>query len=236
MAKYLMELFINNKYTTIYYAIIEKAKAINRLDEYTEKHHIIPKSIGGANEASNLVRLTAREHFICHMLLPKMVPYEYRAKMTYAAWAMTMLKRPGQARYKVTASQYEAIKKQRAAMLALQVGPLHPNFGKSTGRTSEDFTPEWKAKLSASKKGKQTWNKGITHSQATRDKISTDRKAKAGMPGWNLRPPCSDEKAAKIKTSLIGKKWVNNGTERKYVSPELAEELVLQGWKYGLKC
>lgn len=221
-----MKHFINNKYTKIYYAIIEKAKTINRLDEYTEKHHIIPKSLGGSNEKDNLVALTGREHFICHILLTKMLEGPLRKKMIFAAWAMATLRRPDQYRYKLTARQYETLRKEFVNQLT----------GSKSSRTSADFTPEWRENLSKAKKGKQTWNKGITHSQATRDKISKDRKAKAGTPGWNVRPPCSDEKAAKIKASLMGKKWVNNGSERKYASPELAEELVLQGWKYGLKC
>lgn len=38
---------------------------------YYEKHHIIPKSMGGSNCKSNLVHLTAREHYIAHLLLYK---------------------------------------------------------------------------------------------------------------------------------------------------------------------
>ena len=44
---------------------------ISRNDCYCERHHIIPKSEGGSNETSNLVYLTAREHYICHLLLAK---------------------------------------------------------------------------------------------------------------------------------------------------------------------
>lgn len=34
-------------------------------DEYHERHHIVPKCIGGGNEELNLIDLYAREHFIC---------------------------------------------------------------------------------------------------------------------------------------------------------------------------
>jgi hypothetical protein len=40
--------------------------------EYGEKHHIIPKSLGGSNKKDNVVKLSAREHFICHALLAEM--------------------------------------------------------------------------------------------------------------------------------------------------------------------
>lgn len=39
--------------------------------DYVERHHIIPKSEGGTNEDSNLVKLSAREHYIAHLLLAK---------------------------------------------------------------------------------------------------------------------------------------------------------------------
>lgn len=40
---------------------------------YTEIHHIIPRSLGGTDESTNLVKLSLRKHFICHLLLTKMV-------------------------------------------------------------------------------------------------------------------------------------------------------------------
>lgn len=40
---------------------------------YTETHHIIPKSLGGTNDPINLVKLTARQHFIAHLLLAKSI-------------------------------------------------------------------------------------------------------------------------------------------------------------------
>ena len=36
-----------------------------------EEHHIIPRCLGGSDDKSNLVKLTAKEHFICHLLLTK---------------------------------------------------------------------------------------------------------------------------------------------------------------------
>ncbi len=51
---------------------------------YTEKHHIIPKSLGGSNNKSNIVALSAREHFIAHWLLAKI----YGGKMWTAFFLM----------------------------------------------------------------------------------------------------------------------------------------------------
>ena len=68
-----INVFLQNKYTKTYDAIIAKARLRHVQIGYTEKHHIIPKSLGGGN-GHNLVRLNVREHFICHWLLIRMMP------------------------------------------------------------------------------------------------------------------------------------------------------------------
>lgn len=103
-------LFIDNKYTHWYYSIINRAKT-RLTSDYTEKHHIIPKSLGGSNESSNLVSLTAREHFVCHMLLTKMVSGKQRQKMIHAWWAMATLKKDCQDRYRLNSFQYESARR-----------------------------------------------------------------------------------------------------------------------------
>jgi hypothetical protein len=64
-------------YQRLYNNIIKNRK-INplSLNEYGEIHHIIPKSLGGTDETINLIRLTAREHYICHLLLSEMYKKE----------------------------------------------------------------------------------------------------------------------------------------------------------------
>ena len=76
-------IFIDNKYTSQYYRIISNAQT-RTTTEYSEKHHIIPRSLGGSNLKTNLVVLTAREHFVCHLLLTKMVVGQDKYKMLSA--------------------------------------------------------------------------------------------------------------------------------------------------------
>jgi hypothetical protein len=64
-------------YKKVYDAIIERAKNRNLYNTYSEKHHIVPKCLGGKDNKENIVRLTGREHFICHQLLHKMHPDNY---------------------------------------------------------------------------------------------------------------------------------------------------------------
>ena len=66
-------------YRKAYMSIISKAIKENRSKDnnvYYELHHILPKSLFPLwkTKKSNLVLLTAREHFICHKLLTKIYP------------------------------------------------------------------------------------------------------------------------------------------------------------------
>ena len=58
-------------YFLAYQRLIAKATARVCLDGYVERHHILPKALGGSDNSSNLVALTAREHFLAHVLLAK---------------------------------------------------------------------------------------------------------------------------------------------------------------------
>lgn len=49
------------------------ARARDRvLEGYVERHHVIPKCMGGSNSKVNLVQLTPEEHYVAHQLLHKM--------------------------------------------------------------------------------------------------------------------------------------------------------------------
>lgn len=91
--------------------IIEHAKSQNRIKgdgNYYERHHILPKSIFPlwSKRKSNIVLLTAREHFFCHQLLIKIYPCD---KMFYALHSF--ISRPN-ADYKITSREYEKLKKE----------------------------------------------------------------------------------------------------------------------------
>ena len=43
-------------------------------NEYHERHHIIPKCLGGLDEKDNLIDLFAKEHFIAHKMLAEENP------------------------------------------------------------------------------------------------------------------------------------------------------------------
>ena len=55
-------------YTRIYLNLIEIAKE-QQVGKYAETHHIIPKSIGGSDNAENMVKMTLKQHIFAHKLL-----------------------------------------------------------------------------------------------------------------------------------------------------------------------
>jgi hypothetical protein len=100
--------FIDNKYSRLYFSIIAHAKE-HQLEIF-EKHHIIPKSLGGSDDSSNLVKLSFRQHFICHKLLTKMVHSKNdKRKMTFALHMMSL----NSSRLSRTSKSYEYTRKLR---------------------------------------------------------------------------------------------------------------------------
>ena len=125
---------------------------------YTERHHIIPKSLGGGNNKENLVNLTAREHFICHWLLTKMTA---ETKHQYQMWnafsCMLYRENPNQVRHKVSSRVFENIKSTGAKIKSERFsGKNNPMYGKR-GELSPHYgkkkSPEHLANLSTSHKG-----------------------------------------------------------------------------------
>lgn len=78
--------FINqySKYAKWYISLCIRGLERVNLEGYFEKHHIHPISLGGINIPSNIVRFSAREHFLAHRLLIKMTSGQDKKKMCYA--------------------------------------------------------------------------------------------------------------------------------------------------------
>lgn len=86
---------------------------------FTERHHIMPKCMGGNDEGKNLVYLPPKAHFIVHYLLTKMYPDNKKLKH---AFAMMGVSNQHQDR-KQTGKLYEFSKKARSEALTGQPRP-----------------------------------------------------------------------------------------------------------------
>lgn len=80
------------RYFRWYEAICARGQ-VRALDSGFERHHIVPRSLGGTDDASNLTRLSYREHFLAHWLLTKFTEDEALHKMRYALYMMTWTSR-----------------------------------------------------------------------------------------------------------------------------------------------
>ena len=164
-------MYLQNKYTRWYYNIIQRAQA-REISGYTERHHIIPKSLGGSNDKVNLVDLTAREHFVCHWLLTKMVSGHFRYKMWNAFSAMLYWHNHLQQRETVTPRKYEIIKDQISkAKSAKFAGENNPMYGKT-------HSAESRAKISKTHLGRK-------HTEET--KLKCKMAPKHTGPNYKLR-------------------------------------------------
>lgn len=138
---------------------------------YTEKHHILPKSFGGSNKKENLVELTIREHYVCHLLLTKMVSGELRAKMIYA---LSLIK----PKVKHNFALYEKLK-------------LEGNTIRSKYMSERVVSEETRKKQSEGRRGKYIGVNnsfyGKTHTAETRAKIAASRDYSLITGGNNVK-------------------------------------------------
>jgi phage gp46-like protein len=111
-------IFIDNKYTRTYNRILTRAKTLNLgKGPGRERHHIIPRSLNGDNTKDNLVYITTREHFICHLLLTKMVTGKDRYRMLQAAAAFSSWTTKSHSREAIGSRIYQMLKQEKSKVL-----------------------------------------------------------------------------------------------------------------------
>lgn len=152
-------------YLKIYESLIESRKTLGRLKKegLYEKHHILPRSLGGSNIKSNLILLTPREHYLAHWLLYKMHSGHSKSKMAYAFYRMCS-NNPNQKRV-ITSSQYGRAKDSISKSCT---GENHPNFGKNPWNEEQiEAIRKRQTGSGNSMYGKIPWNK--KHEKVIRD-------------------------------------------------------------------
>lgn len=118
------------------------------LETYSERHHVIPKCIGGSNKQENLVKLKPEEHYIAHQLLVKIYPSE--PKLVYAMHIMSTQNN----------KRYGWIKRKHAKMLSsTRSGSNHPMFGKPGTMLGRIHTEEAHKKMRVPRTNKQNMKK-----------------------------------------------------------------------------
>lgn len=171
------------KYIDIYNRLIAKSKfrGLDKkaLEGYYEKHHILPKCMGGDNSKSNLVLLTGREHFIAHRLLNKIYPNN--RKLLYAI--IIMAGDPRELReIRIASRSYEFLKNKFSEG---QRGELNPSS-----------RPEVREKMSAAQNKRTDVRGGYKISEQGRINMSMSKKG----------TPLSEAHKEKISRATKGRK------------------------------
>jgi hypothetical protein len=218
------EKFINN--------ILETRGRFACGEEYCERHHILPKCMGGTDDNENLIDLYAREHFEAHKLLAQENPNNH--KLVYAWHCMSVMYSDNQERYELTPEEYEEARVVFSKTISENfLGSGNPFYGK---HHSDDVCEALSAKLSGENNpmyGKhlsdETRNKlsesakdrfkdvnnhpmyGKRHSDSSKRKMSESHKniseetRQKMRDAWKTRIPATEETREKIRVATSGK-------------------------------
>lgn len=169
-------------YRRLYDSIISKAKSENRskVDRdnlnyiYYEAHHIIPKCMGGKGKTvdwkthPNIVLLTAKEHYICHMLLVQMYPHNNSLASSFLLMCNSPHTKTGNTRYIPSSKMYEfaklsksraiVTKETRDKQAKAKIG--NKNGSGNKGKTYGPQSEQRRLNISIANKGRTAANGG----------------------------------------------------------------------------
>jgi len=192
-------------YSRHYDRLIDRAR--NReVTGYVERHHILPRCLGGSDDASNIVKLTAEEHYVAHQLLVKMHPGNHKL-----VWALKNMTK-GNARQQRNNKEYGWTRRlfakmlsetsrgrtpsaeARAKMSAARKGVKRGNYKKRDGRTASFGKPKSDAHRSAlaaaklgTKRGKYNYKDAVARAQAIRDGIAASDKSRYSVEEYRAK-------------------------------------------------
>jgi len=175
-------------YQKIYNNLINRATQ-RATEGYVEKHHIVPRCLGGTDAKENIVNLYPEEHYLAHLLLCKV--NKGNSKLLYAAMNMTSgsMINNGNRNNKA----YGWLRRQYAESMSGDNNPnrRNPEIQKKAAlkRVGQKRTEETKVRMSAAQKGR-------TFSEETKRKMAEAAKN---------RPTISVETRAKLKNRTPNK-------------------------------
>ena len=247
-----------NKYEKWYQHITRNSKESRQPGD--ERHHIVPRSLGGGDEKSNIAFITAREHFICHWLLTKIYPTGEEHWKMINAFRMMRAENPNQQRYKtrITSRVYENLKKEYSALQSKRKSGINnPMYGDKFFRSELGKQRQREAVSGKNNGAKQDQaRKKITESKQGKKRqpfsdewIANLAKSKQGKNNPRYGVAVSEETKAKMRAKASGRKQsaetiqrkadaVRGSKREKKLCPHCEQMIAVNTYSrwHGLKC
>lgn len=174
--------------------------------EYSEKHHIIPKSVDKnyAKDKDNLITLSGREHFIAHQLLLNCFNGKLKASMYYSYNLMCNSLHNNN--YDITPEDYECFREEFHKIC------VENNTGENNPRYHKPVSPQTRQKQSIAQikrfKHSDSPMKGVNRKGALNPRFGTKH---------------TEETKKIIGDNSRDRMWVNNGVSNKFIKLEELE-------------
>jgi len=160
-------------YQAIYLRFIEDRRrreaALFAVGDYLERHHIVPKAIGGTDARTNLISISARDHYFAHCCLAKI----HGGKMWSALFAVgAMQKGDPSARYFLRGRMIATARRMAALQRSVQMTELWGSGRFTRQREYGPMSAATKAAISAGNTGKKRSPESIAKTAATKRKAA----------------------------------------------------------------
>lgn len=235
-----------NRYVKFILAVLKTAPK-TRVRKGLYLHHIIPACFlpeEFRKDRENLIYLTARQHYIAHLIL-------WKALGGPMAKAFALLSNEKT----LTSRQYEKLIEEVSRQNSLNSkGKNNPNYGKhwsdemrkhlSEKEKGKYISLETRAKMSESKKGKKNYNYGKPMPDEQRKKISESRTNNPRFSGKNhpmygrTHSEETKRKSSERMQAFNAKRGrfrnMTNGVENRQVTESEVEKMIDRGWWIGI--
>ena len=235
-------------YNRIYNKLISNAQQ-RIFVGYVEKHHIIPRCLGGTDDKQNIVDLTPEEHFVAHQLLVKIYPDN--DKLIYATHMMTR----NSGNQKRNNKMYGWLRRKYALTVSKnQTGKGNSQYGsmwihnielKENKKISknEDIPTGWKKgrkfnwepKIAKCKECQKEYIQSTTifcsNTCRTKNASNTSKNKKHSKESKRKISESAKKRTGK-NNNQYGTIWINNNVKNKKIKKDAA---LPKGWKLGRK-
>jgi hypothetical protein len=215
-------------YQKHYNLLIERAKS-RLLEGYSERHHIVPRCMGGSDDPDNLVRLTPEEHFVAHQLLVKIYPGHHGlicAVIKMTGGYRRSNKVYGWLRTKLSKTMSVFMKGRQVGDKNGMYGQGHKVEGTKNGMYGKTHSEETIDKIKEKRKKQiNIGMEGRSHTNESRKKISEAVRNNHPTKGKTYEEAYGEEKARELRKSrsesnknrqppMLGKKHSENTKEK----------------------